>query len=445
MLKTLRFGRATLWRITAVAVGYLAFVSAGAAQAQTPPASPTEPASPSEPAKPTSWWDTFTIGGHVEGGVTYNSRAPTNGINFGQLFTDRADTALLNQAVLTVQRPIDPKLTTFDFGFKFQGMYGTDARYTHFLGEWDEAINDIGQIDIVEANLLFHIPFRNGASSVDFKIGQYPTPLGFEVITAPDNPLYSHSYIFQFGLPFKHTGGMATVHVNDTIDLYAGLDTGTNTSIGCCGIYTGDNNSALAFLGGFGLNGLANGALNILALTHMGPENPNQPAVAAACNCDPNTAFRYYVDVLFNWTVNDKWNLIAELNWVRDDGFNADGYGAAGYAIYKISDIWKVVGRAEIWRDNNNFFVAAFPGNLDYVKIEHGDPSGVAIPGGITTYSEFTLGLNITPPLPSNKFVKSLIIRPEIRFDSSLNAPTPFAAGTSQNQFTFAGDVIIKF
>src|SRR5690349_13795993 len=192
-----------------------AFMVAGAAQAQTPPA-----AAPSEPAKPASWWDTFSIGGHVDGGITFNSRGPSDGINFGQLFGDRANTALLNQAMLTVQRPIDPKATAFDFGFKFQGMYGTDARYTHFLGEWDEAINAIGQIDIVEANLLFHLPFHNG-SSVDFKVGQYASPMSAEVISAPDNPLYSHSYIFYFGVPFKHTGGMATIHVNDSIDLYA--------------------------------------------------------------------------------------------------------------------------------------------------------------------------------------------------------------------------------
>jgi hypothetical protein len=427
-----------LWKMTIVVVGCIAFATAGAAQAQAPPASP------SEPAKPSSWWDTFAITGHVEGGVAYNSRAPSDGNNFGQLFGDRANTALLNQAMLTVQRPIDPKAPAFDFGFKFQGMYGTDARYTHFLGEWDEAINDIGQIDIVEANLLFHLPFRNG-SSVDFKIGQYASPMSAEVISAPDNPLYSHSYIFYFGVPFKHTGGMATIHVNDTVDIYAGLDTGANTSIGCCSIYSGDNNSALAFLGGFGLNGLADGALSIVALTHMGPENPNQPAIAAACNCDPNTAFRYYADVVFNWTVNDKWTLLADVNWVRDDGFAADGYGVAGYALYKINDIFKVVGRAEIWRDNSGFFVASFPGNFDYVKIEHGDPSGIARSGGATTYGAFTLGLNIAPPLPSTRFVKGLIIRPEIRYDTSLNNTTPFAAGTASNQFTFAGDVIIKF
>src|SRR5262249_16741060 len=155
----------------------------------------------------------------------------------------------------------------------------------------------------------------------------------------------------------------------------------------------------------FGLNGLAGGSLSIVALTHMGPENPNQPAIAAACNCDPNTAFRYYWDIVFNWTVSDKWTLIPDFNWGRDDGFAADGYGVAGYAMYKMNDFFKLVGRAEIWRDNSGFFVASFPGNLDYVKIEHGDPSGTSRSGGATTYAEFTLGLNITPPLPTNRLV----------------------------------------
>src|SRR5262245_47531441 len=82
---------------------------------------------------PASWLDTFSISGHIEGGITYNTYPQNNGLNFGQLFTDKANTPLLNQALVTVQRPIDPKASGYDFGFKFQTMYGTDARYTHFL------------------------------------------------------------------------------------------------------------------------------------------------------------------------------------------------------------------------------------------------------------------------------------------------------------------------
>src|SRR5258708_30919113 len=80
------------------------------------------------------WWDTLTITGLVEVGASGNANSPAV-TNFGQLFTDKANSAFLNQASLTVQRPLDPKATTYDFGFKFQAMYGSDARYTHFLGE----------------------------------------------------------------------------------------------------------------------------------------------------------------------------------------------------------------------------------------------------------------------------------------------------------------------
>src|SRR6478735_5253979 len=87
-----------------------------------------------------SWWDTLTITGLVEVGASGNANNPAV-TNFGQLFTDKANSAFLNQASLTVQRPLDPKATGYDFGFKFQAMYGSDARYTHFLGEFDQAIS----------------------------------------------------------------------------------------------------------------------------------------------------------------------------------------------------------------------------------------------------------------------------------------------------------------
>ncbi|MCR6734098.1 MAG: outer membrane beta-barrel protein [Afipia sp.] len=68
-----------------------------------------------------SWWDTLTINGHVEVGASGNANNPAV-TNFGQLFTDKANSAFLNQASLTVQRPLDPKATGYDFGFKFQAM-----------------------------------------------------------------------------------------------------------------------------------------------------------------------------------------------------------------------------------------------------------------------------------------------------------------------------------
>ncbi len=395
-------------------------------------AADVEPLVTKAPKKaPVSWWDTFKVYGHLEAGVTFNSTNPPDGLNFGHLFTDKANQPLLNQFMLTAERPLDPKATGYDFGFKVQAMYGSDARYTHFLGEFDKAINDRNQIDIVEAHVLYHLPwFTSGG--VDVKVGQYVTLEGAETIYPQTNLFYSHSYIFNFGIPFKHTGIMTTTHVDSVLDLYLGVDSGVNTTIGCC---RGDNNRYAAFHGGIGLN-LMGGALTILATTHIGPENPQNTLginVAAA---------RWLNDLTATWKVNDNLTLITDVNYIRDDGFGATGYGWAQYAAYKINDVFKFVARGEIWRDNNAFFVNAFPGNFDFVNSELGLPATV-ISGGVTTYGAITVGLNITPPVP--KAVEGLVIRPEIRYDASLNGTTPFAAGTKSSQFTFGGDIIIPF
>jgi len=259
-----------------------------------------------------------------------------------------------------------------------------------------------------------------------------------------DNALYSHSYIFNFGIPFKHTGVIATTHLNPMLDVYTGVTTGVNTTFGnhldC--FNCGDNNKAAAFHGGFGLN-LLDGALVVAATTHIGPENPNTTAVRLACACDPNSALRYLNDVTAIWKATDKLTFTTDLNYIRDDGFNATGGGVAQYVSYQINDWLKITGRGEIWRDNNGFFVASFPGNLDFVYIEHGNPLGVAISGGSTTYGALTLGLGIKPPVP--KELEGLTIRPEIRYDASLNNTTPFGGGTKSSQFTVGGDIIIPF
>jgi hypothetical protein len=389
-----------------------------------------------------SWWDSVTITGLVEVGASGNTNNPAV-TNFGQLFTDKANSAFLNQASLTVQRPLDPKATGYDFGFKFQAMYGSDARYTHFLGEFDQSIGERNQFDIVEAHALFHLPWLT-SGGVDVKVGQYVTLEGAEVINAPDNALYTHSYIFFFGIPFKHTGILTTTHVNSWLDIYAGVDTGVNTTFGnhldC--FNCGDNNKAAAFHGGFGLN-LLDGKLTVSATTHIGPENPNTTATRLACACDPNAALRYLNDVTVIWKPTDALTLTTDMNYIRDDGFNATGYGVAQYATYAINDWLKITGRGEVWRDNNGFFVASFPGNLDFVGIEHGNPFAVAIGGGPTTYGALTVGLAIKPPVP--KVIEGLVIRPEIRYDTSLNNTTPFGGGTKSSQWTFASDLIIPF
>lgn len=457
-----RAGLLGLLALTATA-GLCGGALPAAAQTAAPSAEPAVPIpeKPTAAAAPAAFWDTFKLSGQLEVGGTFNPRQADDGVNFGHLFTDKSNRVLLNQALITAERPVDPKATGFDFGFKVQGMYGSDARYTHFLGELDTDISDTNQLDIVEANVVAHLPVLT-EGGIDVKAGQYPTPIGAEVIDPKGNFLYSHSYIFNYGIPLKHTGILTTTHLNDMFDLYLSVDSGVNTSLG-----DGDNNGAPAFLGGVGVN-LMDGKLTILGLTHIGPELPSN----AGLPFNANHSMRFINDVVVTAKLWDDLTLITELNYLQDNlGLNANGnrgiksWGIAQYGVYNLTDQFALVARGELFDDISGNVVASFVGNNDFVNAEYGrtallDPrdrvSGTNLDAGIvgrhTLYSSLTLGVNYKPPVPER--LEGLVIRPEIRFDQALNSTKPFdgrntagggTAGTSNHQLTFGIDIVVPF
>ena len=400
------------------------------------------PAAPAAPP-PGFWIDGIHLGAQIEGGFTANPQTPNDGVNYGRLFDDRANQPQLNQLMLTINKPTDPNATGFDWGFKLQGFYGSDARYTHFLGIWDQNPGPgyENQFDITEGDVLLHLPFPT-AGGMDIKVGLYPTPLGDEVMDPSGNPFYSHSYIFNFGLPLKHTGILTTSHLTPMIDLYLGIDTGSNTTFG---VGTGDENSAPAGIAGFGLN-LMGGNLTILALTHIGPENSKLALSPAGFNA--NSYMRYYNNVVITWKVTDALTSTTEVNWIRDDflGNNpfvtgkpepANAFGVAQYLSYTLSDTVTFNARAEVYRDDNGAFVAAFPnnatdafgnfiGNNNFVRSELGQTNAALGAGQATTYGEITLGMTFKPSLPAP--ITGLLIRPELRVDDALSGGHPFGS-----------------
>lgn len=429
-------------------------VPVATASAQTPPAATTETEKPAvapsaEAPLPGYWINGIHLSAQLDAGFNLNPMRPSTGMNFGQLFTDHANQAMLNQLLLTANKPLDLKNTNFQWGFKLQAMYGSDARYTQFLGEFNRvAPGDRYQLDVVEANLLFHLPVLT-EGGIDLKAGQYSTPLGYETIDPSTNPFYTHSYIFQFGLPFKHTGALTTTHVNETLDIYAGLDTGTNTTFGPLG----DNNSAIGGIAGLNLT-LMGGNLTVLALTHMGPDQSSRALTPLGYNA--NGKWRYYNDVVVTYKANDTLTLVTELNWARDDfGYAnkpANAFGAAQYASYTLNDQLTLNARAELWRDDNNFFVASFSGNNDPVRFQQGLPlisNAYIAPGGSTTYGALTLGVAYKPPVTAP--ITSLLIRPEVRWDRALTSNNPFNQNPPTNtkatrdNITFAADAVITF
>jgi len=380
-------------------------------------------ASAGEPTSSPTSEPRFKISGWIDSGITFNPDSPKSNQNFGRLFDDRANEPLLNQLVINFERALVPQPGEFDWGFKLQFMYGSDARYIHSLGLFsDTAATSIVQPDLVEAYLNLHFPIIS-EGGVDLKLGKFVTLEGAETIDPRTNFFYSHSYIFNFGIPFNHTGGLATFHATKWLDVYSGITRGVNTSFD-------DNNDNVSFQGGVGLN-LRDGKLTVLATTSIGPETPNN-----------NHDQRYLNDITTTWKITDKLTSITDLNYALDEVIHAQAYGIAQYFTYAINS-WLTAGiRGEIFRDDKGFYVVSFADNHDPMRALEGQPTidPRTVGGGKTTYGAVTLGVNIKPPVP--KPAASLVIRPEVRFDRALNGTRPF---NDSNQFTAGIDVMITF
>jgi hypothetical protein len=370
----------------------------------------------------------FSLTGWIETGFTGNFASPNDRQNFGRLLDDRSNELLLNQFVVTAERMLDPKMSDhFDWGFKFQALYGSDARYLKSTGLLDLTTDALVQPDIPEVWLLAHVPIAETAGGLDLKLGKYQTCIGAEMSDPRLNPFYSHSYIFNFGAPFNVFGALATLHARPWLDIYAALTRGVNVTFD-------DPNNSVAFYGGFG-GSFNDGRFSYMATTHIGPEDPND-----------NHDYRYLSAITLTWKVTDKLKSITDLNYIYEGSVSATGYGAAQYFTYAIND-WLTAGiRGEVWRDKDGFFVAQFASNNDFIHFELGDDTAFdprTVGGGRTTYGALTVGLNFTPPMP--KPLTGLMIRPEIRYDRSLNGTHPFNDSSDVDMVTAGVDVILSF
>lgn len=392
-------------------------------------------------APPATWASTIKLGGHLDVGITANGQQPDNDLNFGNVFNDRAGQVMLNGLALTLERDPDTSSKTPDIGFKIQGVYGTDSRYTQLIGEFNRIATTRETFDIVEAHVDAHLPYLT-AGGIEVHAGVLPTLEGIEVMDPTGNFFYSHSFLYQYGIPLKYTGLMTETHLSPMFDLYLGVDSGVNTFLGTGG---GANDDQVHFHGGLGINFKT---VTVLATTQIGPEDyaynsPGFHPVGVHKN-------RYLNDVAVTWKASDKLTVMGDFNYIYDDGAKAAGYGAVGYAIYAFNPIVSLGARAEVWKDDKNFYVAAFPGSTDFINFEGGYGPGTALGGPFgssTTYGEVTVGLNVKPQgLP--KHIDGMTFRPEVRWDGALETHggfAPFLDFTNKNQITVAIDIVAPF
>ncbi|MCH4091713.1 outer membrane beta-barrel protein [Acetobacter sp.] len=389
--------------------------------------------------KPLSYWDGLV--GHltVEAGIAGNPWTKS-GRNFAQFYVDRANTVTLNQIMGSLSHPVTSIGDGYGFGFNFEVMYGSDARFDPTAGMGDGSLTGLYQWVPTQAHVDFHMPWllKRG---IDIQIGQMYGLLGSEGTPALARPFYTFNYASDYIVPFQVVGIYTTLHLNKYVDWVLGIDAGNSTTFGSSG-----NNSRPKGTFGFAFNNLMDGKLSFHLLGHFGPQGNNGPSrvgggwTSIGVGKIANEKMQYNGDILATYKINDKMTVTVDGTYLHDDLSRDDVYGVTTYFAYNINPNLTFNARGEILRDNTGGVIAEYSSFTSFTKSLTNQPYPyyVAAP---TTYGELTLGVTYRPDF-INKHVHfgQFSFRPEVRLDKSLNGTRPFnKAGTPDNPVVTTG------
>ena len=360
----------------------------------------------------------ISVTGFVEGSTTFiDHSAPANGVITGRAFDTESDSLLLDQLDLNITKSVDDTQKKFDVGFTIEQMYGADMAYIHSNGLTTYSPSKLGnardpknQYDLTQANLTFALPVGNGMLVT---LGKFLTPLGAEVIAAPGNALFSHSFLFT-QLPFTQTGVTAAYNVCPEFTATLGFTRGWDQALK-------DTNGDLDILASFAYNSDDKKWTDILNIS-----SGNQSSDASGTD-----GWRTVIDWVGSYQYSDNLKLTvnADYGWQAQGdvgGGNSQWYGIATYAAYTISDYATLNCRAE------------------WFNVPDGGSPGSFDPGVPNTYYEATLGVAITP-MPHSDYGKNLVLRPEVRDDYANHAVWGDPTQPTHNQATLALEAYFTF
>ncbi len=340
---------------------------------------------------PWSLWDHLHPCGsdiHVGGWWQFGYYNKSNG-----QFNDIPDKFNLQQGWLYIEKEVDTDANDWDWGGRFDVIYGTDAQKTQAFGNNPGSWDYLNGFDHGFYGWALPQAYLDVAAG-DWKLtlGHFYTLIGYEVVPAPDNFFYSHSFTFFNSEPFTHTGALVTYTAAEDTEIYAGWTAGWDT-----GFDQFDDGSN--FLGGFSV---------------PVADDVSFAYILTAGDFGWRGQDGYSHSVLLDWTISDKWEYVFQSDVLRVHGTGADTIGINQYLFYTINDCVQLGGRLEWWKADE---VIGFDGGGRVMNFTPGTNS----------YYEATFGVNIKPQA-------NLVMRPEIRHEWF-----PFADDT---ETIFAVDLI---
>ncbi len=332
---------------------------------------------------------------YLQGGYTYNLENPDSQENDLRVFDHKANSFVLDlaQIVFAKDAPMN------GVGYKLKISAGETAKWIHSRGLSGNDPNDpdplrraqagptTNAFDLTEAYVSYMAPLGKG---LRFDFGKMVTYHGAEVIEAIDNPNYSRSFLFNYSIPFTHTGLKMGYTFSDAFNASVHIVNGWDN--------TDDNNKAKTY--GLSLGWTPAEAFSTVLNLMSGPEQDN--------NTKNN---RDLVDWVGTIKATKKLSLILNADYGREQnaaaaGGAAEWSGVAGIVKYDFSDTYGLAVRSEYFNDKD---------------------------GARTGSKQDLREVTVTPEIRLNG---GLIVRPEYRHDWS--DTLSFNGGVKKSQDTIA-------
>jgi putative OmpL-like beta-barrel porin-2 len=387
--------RSAKWKRRMVVQGLICAVGVGTAYADAPAP---------------KWYDTYSVGGYIEGSYVGNLNDPSTKTNTDRIFDQESNSFNLNMFHLNFSKPMG------DDNYAFTGKIhsGRDARVIKSAGTPSTPTNP--DFDIEEAYVTVAVPKMK---QLTFTGGKFVTLEGVEIIEAPANPNFSEGLLFGFAEPFTHTGLKANYAFNDKYNATVGVVNGWDTEA--------DANDGKTIIWQTSAN-----PIKMLTWTFEGSYGPEAST--------DNRSERTSLDTVVNANVTDKLSLWFQGNWGQDTNLVRSGSGVTNVvtgtgAIGPSTVRWSGLGTWAQYAVNSWLTEA--------LRFEVFDDQGGAnrLGNGVNeTMKEFTW---------TNKFqiAKNVFTRLEYRHDWSnqgvFNLHAPGQTGTNQN--TISMDYYVQF
>ncbi|OHB81852.1 MAG: hypothetical protein A2W31_07075 [Planctomycetes bacterium RBG_16_64_10] len=348
--------------------------------------------------------DPWTLMGHFDpccpinagGWVQFGYTDESNG-----LFNRHPNRLNNHQSWVFVEKEAVAEAGTWDWGFRFDVLYGVDAQDTQAYGNppgnWDY-LNGFDHGIYGWALPQTYVDVAYGDWNV--RLGHFFTTIGNEVVAAPQNFFYSHGLAHYLIEPFTHTGALVSYSVNDEVTLHGGWTLGWDS--GFDQLDQGSN-----FIGGF-------------TVPVVGDATFTYGATAGNFGWRGDNAYEH--SMVLKVPITERLKYIGETDLIRVRSTGEDALGIPQYLIWEYND-WLAFGARVEW------FKGDQETTLDYFRRVGTGPQ-VALPPGSHSLYEATFGVNIRPHA-------NFVFRPEIRYDWA-----PFA---DYDQTIFGIDMFATF